>query len=247
MSKKSGNKKSFWEMISESNLYPMLKEMGNTPTKINQFQRKRLLQSILTGVILLLLGYFVWKWIYLASLLLPIVIYRSKYTRIKSTYRVWKFHRHLQFSKFTRLLIPYLKQSKGQTSLYSIFNKILQRTENQDDRNSLYKLMTEMSNRPEDIEPFIDFAKRSSGTDMSILFMSAIYDFQQTSFDTSVIDDLGKIASDELMQGIDEIIYFKLRRFVFFPTKIVMASFLIVVGFVIAVLIDNLAMMQFPG
>jgi len=245
MTKSLENKKSLWERIAERDLYPMLMDMGNSRIRVNIFQRNRLMLSVFSGIILLLFGYFVWKWIYLASLILPIILYQRKYKSVKSMYQVWKFHRHLQFSKFTRLLIPYLKQSKDQTSLYSIFNKILQRTENPDDRNSLYKLMTEMSNRPSDVQPFIDFARRSSGTDMSIIFMSAIYDFQQTSFDTSVVDDLGKIASEELIEGIDEIIEFKLRRFVFFPTKIVMASFLIVLGFVIAILIENLGSMQF--
>ena len=185
------------------------------------------------------------SWFYIAALILPIVFYKYKYNNILSQYTGWKFQRHLQFSKFTRLLIPYLKQNKGDASLYSIFNKILLRTENQEDKNSLYKLMTEMSNKPNDIQPFIDYANRSSGTDMSVLFMSTIFDYQQSSFDTSTIDELGKIASKELIHGIDEIINFKLRRFVFFPTKIVMSSFVIVLGFAIAVLIANLPEMQF--
>lgn len=167
-----------------------------------------------------------------------------RYKKIRSNYSTWKFQRHLQFSKFTRLLIPYLKQSKGQVSLYSVFNKILPRLEDEQDRNSLYKLMSEMSSKPSDIQPFIDYANRSSGTDMSVLFMSTIFDFQQSTFDTSVIDELGKIASEELINGIDEIINFKLRRFVFFPTKIVMSCFVIVIGFAIAVLISNLSQIQ---
>ena len=101
-----------------------------------------------------------------------------------------------------------------------------------------------MLSKPSDIQPFIDYANRSSGTDMSVLFMSTIFDFQQSTFDTSVIDELGKIASEELINGIDEIINFKLRRFVFFPTKIVMTSFVIVIGFAIAVLISNLSQIQ---
>jgi hypothetical protein len=243
--KKNRENIKFWRSIAEQDLYEMLMNMGNTAQRIDQFQKSRLFQSVLIGVTLLLLGYFVWNWLYLAAIILPLLFYRKKYDGIKSMYQVWMFHRHLQFSKFMRLLIPYLKQSKGQTSLYTIFNKILQRTEKQEDKNSLYKLMTEMSNNPSSVKPFIDFAKRSSGTDMSIIFMSAIFDFQQTSFDTSVIDELGKIASGELMTGIDEIIEYKLRRFVFFPTKVVMCSFLIVIGFTIAVLLYNLPSMQF--
>lgn len=231
--------------IAEKDLYPMLKEMGNSQKRIDQFQRKRLFQSIFVGIVFFLFGLTLSRWFYLGVIFLPIVVYKMKYKNINSKYTTWKFQRHLQFSKFTRLLIPYLKQTKGSTSLYTIFNKILQRLENKEDRDLLYTLMTEMTNKPEDIQPFIDYANRTSGTDMSVLFMSTIFDFQQSSSDTSVIDELGKIASEELIHGIDEIINFKLKRFVFFPTKIVMSSFIIVIGFAISVLVANLSTMQF--
>ncbi len=101
--------------------------------------------------------------------------------------------------------------------------------------------MSELTDKPNDIHPFTDFAMRSSGTDMSILFMQTIYDFQQNSYDTNVIDELGKIASAALQRSIDEIVTFKLKRFTFFPTKIVMSAFLIVVGFAAAILRYNLS------
>lgn len=236
---------SFYQKLAEESLYPMLKEMGNTQKAINSFQKKRIHQSLVTFLGMLLLGLFISRWFYLLSLVFSFLVYKMKYKNIQSKYATWKFQRHLQFSKFTRLLIPYLKKSKGQDSLYAIFNKILQRTDDEHDRNSLYRLMSEMSSTPNDIQPFTDFANRSSGTDMSVLFMNTIFDFQQSTFDTSVIDELGKIASDELLNGIDEIINFKLRRFIFFPTKIVMSMFIILLGFGVAVLVENITSMQF--
>ncbi len=245
VSQKTTTKKKFYRSIAEKDLYPMLKEMGNVQSSIDKFQKKRIKQTILVAFVFLICGLILSKWFYIGALVASIMFYKMKHKNIRSKYTTWKFQRHLQFSKFTRLLIPYLKQSKGEVALYSIFNKILQRTEDEQDRNSLYTLMSEMSSKPSDIEPFIDFANRSSGTDMSVLFMSTIFDFQQSTFDTSVIDELGKIASEELINGIDEIINFKLRRFVFFPTKIVMSSFIIVIGFAIAVLLANLSEMNF--
>ncbi|MBT2604958.1 hypothetical protein J7E55_18345 [Bacillus sp. ISL-53] len=245
ISSQTKKSKKFYRLIAEKDLYPMLQEIGNTLKNIDQFQKKRLLQSLVVLIIFMICGLFLSKWFYMGSLIGSVLFFKMKYKKISSKYSTWKFQRHLQFSKFTRLLIPYLKQSKGQVSLYSIFNKILQRLEDEQDRNSLYKLMSEMSSKPSDIQPFIEFANRSSGTDMSVLFMSTIFDFQQSTFDTSVIDELGKIASEELISSIDEIINFKLRRFVFFPTKIVMSSFVIVLGFAIAVLIANLSNMKF--
>lgn len=234
----------FYRSLAEQDLYPMLLEMGNTKQRIDQFQKQRLGQSVLVAVIMVIFGLFLSKWFYMGALVGSVLFYKSKHSKIRSQYTTWKFQRHLQFSKFTRLLIPYLKQSKGQVALYTIFNKILQRMEDEADRTSLYKLMSEMSNNPSDIQPFIAYAERASGTDMSVLFMSTIFDFQQTTFDTSVIDELGKIASEELMTSIDEIINFKLRRFVFFPTKVVMTSFIMVLGFAVAVLVANLSTIQ---
>lgn len=245
VSQKSTTSKKFYRSIAEKDLYPMLMDMGNSQPRIDQFQKKRILQTVLVAFVFLVSGLLFSHWFYIGILVGSIMFYKMRYKNVSSQYNTWKFQRHLQFSKFTRLLIPYLKQSKGGVSLYTIFNKILQRTEDEQDRNSLYTLMSEMSSKPNDIEPFIAFANRSSGTDMSVLFMSTIFDYQQSTFDTSVIDELGKIASEELLSGIDEIINFKLRRFVFFPTKIVMSSFIIVVGFAIAVLLANLSEMNF--
>ena len=249
MSEETVTKKSLYEKIAERDLYKILEEMGNSRVAIDRFQRGRITQAlavfVITALLGLVLGYVLGtNWLFLGALILPPIVYKMKYNNVKKMYSVLKFHRHLQFSKFTRLLIPYLKQSSGSVSLYSIFNKILQRTETEEDRNSLYKLMTEMTASPSDVKPFIEFAERSSGTDMSILFMSTVFDFQQSSDDASVIDELGQIASEELMNGIDEIIEFKLKRFVFFPTKVVMASFILVVGFAASVLWYNISQFQ---
>ncbi|MGH0686061.1 hypothetical protein [Bacillus mycoides] len=228
-------------LFTEEKLYDMLKEMGNTKQMIDNFQKKRVKQTLMMAIIGFFMGLFLSKWCYLLAIALPIFFYRSKYNNVVKMYNAFKFDRHLSFIKFMRLLIPYLKESEGGASLYQVLRKILKRTENRVDANSVAKLMSEITDRPNDIQPFTDFAIRSSGTDMSVLFMQTIYDFQQNSYDTNVIDELGKIASAELQRAIDEIVAFKLRRFTFFPTKIVMSSFLIVIGFAAAILVYNLS------
>jgi len=238
-------KKKFIRFVAEKDLYLMLRNMGNTIQKIDKFQKQRIVQTVFVFIFLFFFALVFSSWFYMLAFIAPIFYYRTKYRKVKSKYTIWRFQRKLQFSKFARLLIPYLKQSKGEVSLYSIFNKLLRRFDNQADKNSLYTLMTEMSNKPNDIQPFVDFAMRQSGTDMSVLFMTTVYDFRQSTKDTSVIDELGKIASEELMNGIDEIIRYKLQRFTFFPTKIVMSSFIIVLGFAVSVLVYNLSNSQF--
>ncbi|AWC30987.1 hypothetical protein R6231_14620 [Bacillus cytotoxicus] len=237
----SMKKNRYNRLLAEEKLYDMLMEMGNTKKMIDKFQKKRIKQTLVMVVIGFFMGLFLSKWCYLLAIGLPIFFYRSKYNNVVKTYNAFKFERHLSFIKFMRLLIPYLKESEGGTSLYQILRKILKRTENPVDANSIAKLMSELTDKPNDIQPFTDFAIRSSGTDMSVLFMQTIYDFQQNSYDTNVIDELGKIASAELQRAIDEIVTFKLKRFAFFPTKIVMSSFLMVVGYAAAILVYNLS------
>lgn len=241
----STKKKSLFEKIAEDDLYPMLLEMGNPLRVIEKYQKQRILQSILILTFFIILGVTVLPAFYLIGVISFVYVYYAKYTNVRRMYNNWKFQRHLQFTKFTRLLIPYLKESNGNISLYSIFNRILKRTENETDRNSLYRLMSEMNDRPNDIKPFVDYAERSSGTDMSILFMSTIFDFRQSTFDIEVIDELGKLASEEMLTGVDQIITFKLSRFNMFPTKVVMTSILIVIGFALSMFIHIFSTLQF--
>ncbi|KIP27879.1 hypothetical protein [Bacillus thuringiensis] len=238
---KSSKKNRYNRLLAEEDLYSVLEEMGNTKAMIDKFQKRRLLQSFVMCIFGLLLGLFLSSWCYLIAIGLPIFLYRSKYTHVTKVYSAFKFERHLNFSKFTRLLIPYLKEAGESVSLYQVFRKILNRMEKPVDKNSLAKLMSEMTDKPDDIQPFTDYAMRSSGSDMSINFMQTVYDFQQNSSDTNVINELGQIASAELQRAIDEIIAFKLRRFNFFPTKMVMSSFILVVGFAAAVLVYHLS------
>ncbi len=232
--------KKFLRSIAESDLYPISREMGYSLKTIDNFQKNRITQSVALGLALLVGGSLLSSWFYFLAVVFSFVFYKSKYKSLKSKHSVWKFQRHLQFSKFTRLLIPYLKQNEGKASLYTIFNKILQRTENEQDKKMLYTLMSEMSSKPNNIKPFIDYANKSSGTDMSVLFMSTIFDFQQSTFDTSVIDELGKMASEELLDGINQIIKFKLHRFSSFPTKITMTVMIIILGFAVAMIVANI-------
>lgn len=233
------HKPSIWEKTAEDSLYHQLREMGDTTTQIDKFQRKRVLFSLFIVLVGCAGGAFVYSWLYVAGPLVGSFFYKRQVKSVNMYYKMWKFLRQLNFSKFTRLVIPYLKASGGKMALYTIFNKILQRTDHKDDKRSLYQLMGEMGDNPDSLKPFTDFAERSSGTDMSHLFMSTIYDFQQSSFDVSVIDELGRMASEDMMNAIDEIIDLKVRRFILFPTKVVLTSFILVAGLGIGLMLDN--------
>lgn len=231
-----------WEKIAEKELYALLREMGNPEDAIRQYQRNRVLQSlffILVGIIAAIFMKNIWAIV--GGVILGVLMYVRRLSTVRAMHNQWKFEREMAFSRFVRLLIPYLKQSDGSVSLYTTFNKMLGRLDDEADRESLYMLMGEMGDRPGDIRPFYDFAERSSGSDMAYLIMGTIYDFQETTTDTTVIDELGQMASEQMMDAIDEIIEFKIRRFGMFPTKVVMSSFILVLGLAAGILIHTIA------
>lgn len=239
-------KPSIWERMAEEELYRMLRHMGDSTKAIDKFQKKRVTMSVLSAAVGIVFGKLLHEWLYLTAIILPIFVYVMQGRKVASYYRIWRFERHLNFSKFTRLIIPYLKAS-GSTALYTTFNKILIRTEKQADKDSLYQLMGEMGDDPTSIQPFEDFAERSSGSDMASLFMQTIFDFQQSTSDPQVIQELGDLASRDLMNSIDDIIAMKLRRFAMFPTKIVMTTFVLVAGLAVGIVIDNFKDLNFGG
>lgn len=238
---KKENKSIWLRMLGEA-YYSKLREMNNSNISIINWQKQRFAKSwifVAVGVIMyFLLGQ---EWYYLAGgIATAIGFYIMQAKSINAIYNQFRFERHLQFSKFTRLLIPYLKQKKDGGNLYGVFAKIVKRLDYETDKQLLMKLMQEMTDRPNDIAPFVEYAEQTSGTDMSVLFMQTVYDIRQGSVDLDVIEELDRLASEELMAGIDAIIDYKCRRFVFFPTKIAMTSFILVVGFAVGVLFLNL-------
>lgn len=238
---------SIWLKMLDENYYKKLREMNNSNVSIIKWQKQRFLKSwIFVGVGLVMYLLLGKEWYYLAGgIATAIGFYIIQAKSINNIYNQFRFERHLQFSKFTRLLIPYLKQKKDGGNLYGVFAKIVKRLDYDTDKQLLMKLMQDMTDRPNDIQPFVEYAEQTSGTDMSVLFMQTIYDIRQGSADLDVIEELDRLASEELMAGIDSIIDFKSRRFVFYPTKIAMTSFILVVGFAVGVLFLNLKDINF--
>lgn len=233
---KHSSETDIWEKMAEDQLYEMLRSMGTHEKVIKSYQVKRVVQTVLVFGVFAVIGVTTnMLAMYILGAIVAFFVYRSRFTGIVKMYSQWKFERELNFSKFIRLLIPYLKGSGGNVSLYNVFNKILVRMDDETDRASLYSLMGEMGDRPGDIQPFNDFAERSSGSDMAYLIMSTIFDFQESTKDVSVINELGQMASEQMLDAIDEIIAFKIRRFGAFPTKLTISTFIVMGGFMIGV------------
>lgn len=229
-------KESFFKKIAEKDLFKMLNEMGDSDERIIKFQKSRLLKSVIATIPFLLFAIFFNKMFVFASIGLGIFVWSNEYKRIVKFYKNFLFEKQLVFSKFTRMLIPYLLQSDA--TMYSVFNRILTRLEDGHVKHCLERLIIEMNEMPNSDEPFKKFARDASGTDSAILFMTTLYDYQQNTFDHSIINELGQLASEELFEAVDEIKAFKLKKFAMFPTKLTMASFIITLGYAAAMLTD---------
>lgn len=224
-----------WHKLAEKNLYKMLKELRYTDEMFINYQKNRFKKCsvfLIVGVILS----FIQPYLILAGITLALLQWTNEYKRVKRIYNNSLFQKQLTFSKFTRMLIPYLLQSNS--TLYNVFNKMLLRLEEGYVKSSLENLIIEMNDNPNSEEPFKKFALTASGTDQAVLFMTTLYDYQQNTFDSSIIEELGKMASEQLFNGVDEIIDFKLRKFNMFPTKITMLSLIIVFGYMISTFIN---------
>nr|WP_195366196.1 hypothetical protein [[Eubacterium] tenue] len=226
--------KTIWHKLAEKNLYKMLKELGYNDQMFIKFQQNRVKKCSLFLLAGLLLG-FIKIPLILIGIILALFQWTSIYKKTKGYYNNSMFKKQLTFSKFTRMLIPYLLQSNA--TLYNVFNKMIYRLEDGYVKSCLENLIIEMNNNPNSEEPFKEFALKASGTDQAVLFMTTLYDYQQNTFDSSVISELGKMASEQLFNGVDEIIDFKLRKFNMFPTKVTMISIIIVFGYMISTFI----------
>ncbi|MCM3603127.1 hypothetical protein M3175_20520 [Robertmurraya korlensis] len=239
MSEQVQGKTSFWIRIAEHNLYDMCKEMGFTEDRFIKYQKKRFLRAILLGFPLILAALFTQWWWALAGVVISGFLWWNEYNRAKKFYGNFNFEKQLQYAKFTRMLIPYLLQTDA--TLYSVFTRLLDRLEDSHVKRALERLLIEMNEYPNSEIPFVRFAKDASGTDSSILFMTTLYDFQQNTYDQSIIMELGQLSSDQLFEGVDEIITYKLRKFALYPTKLTMSSFVITLGYAICMISEALS------
>lgn len=220
-----------WFTIIPDAVYSKLRRMRNSNISIKTWSKNNVKSSLITGFACVMSGLTVNKLMFIGALILPIYMYVTKLQSANNMFNQWQFERRIQFSKFSRLLIPYLKRTVGGTSLHYIFGKVAERLDDKQDRDLLNILRKEMSDNPGEVAPFIKYAEQASGTDTSVLFMSTLFDIRQGAVDMSIIDELGQMATAQLMDGINQIIAFKTKKFTFFSTILTFMNLIIVIGF----------------
>lgn len=108
------------------------------------------------------------------------------------------------------------------------------------------KLMFNIRSNKDNVEDFLDFARESSNTEMSVSFMESLYYYTQSTKDTNVIVELANISGQEMFAMVDEIIDLKMKRIENIPMTVVMLMliplFAILISFMVTV-----AMNAFSG
>lgn len=227
-----------YDLLMEQAYKSMLIEMGASDKVIYRIMRNRILQTLATFIIISLM-YFIFDsvWIFVIATVLSGVIYYNGFNQMKNKYILFSFEQELQFSKFARLIGPYLKKNGGNAPLYAIFNKVMPRLK-EPMQKELYHLMSEMVANPTEIAPFISFAKRMGDSDFAISFMTSLYDYQHSTNDITVIDELVQIANDALMKNIDVVVQYKLRKYRHIPTLFTASIVVVLLGFFVGMFID---------
>ncbi|MGM0162865.1 hypothetical protein [Enterococcus sp. DIV1059_2] len=238
-------KPSFFVRLLPNDIVQQLREMHNSTRAISKWQKKNIQRIILLTGLCLPLGYFIDLRLAPVGLVLGLILYRNQLQTVKRVYMQFRFERQMQFAKFARLLIPLLKQAESGINLYKIFSRVVPRLSYEVDQKLLMALMKDISDFPNSIKPYEDYAKAVSGSEMSILFMSTLYDLEQGAINLQVIDRLGQLASQEMMQGIDQIISLKVKRFQLLFTKMMTSIVVLIVGFALALFIYQIGQVGF--
>lgn len=242
----SHQKTSIWEKIAEDEVFEIGFKMGHDAKTIEGWQKKRILQSLLVFILFLIFSLFVSKWLVLVGAVGAVAFYFMKISSLRKAYANHNFLKQIEFYKFFRLLIPYLYQSvQNNTGIFSIFTQMHSKMEENAFKKSFSEFIADITYNPAKIEPYLRFAEDVSGTDRASLMMATVFDFQNSSPDVTVIQELSKTASEELFEGIEEIIIFKSRKFYLYPTYIVMSCLMPMLGFLIAYGYDVISNIQF--
>lgn len=220
--------------------YAALRKMNRSDFDILIWQKRRLILSIFLLLFACFTALLINPIIAIIIVLFILIAYFYQELLIRRRYQRFRFERNLQFFKFARLVIPYLMQAKQGISIYQILSSMVPRIETQADQQLLSVLMTQITEQPESIQPYIKFANAMSDSDYAVTFMSVIFDISQGATDEQMIEELGKTVSVKLMQAIDEIINFKQKKFVMFPTKLTMINLILIIGYMVCALIDQI-------
>lgn len=227
-------KQGFWHLVAETDLFEMVEKSGFGEYEFILFQKRRLKASLLSMLASVVPTILLNPWFATTAVLFFVYTWRSYYTKEKNEYQGVLYEKQISWYIFQRLVVTYLKGSGG--SLFNVFNKILDRLEEGEFKDNLYRITIDITNDSQSAEPFIKFAEQAAGgTDSSLTFMTSLYNFKNHTNDSSVIDELSDTARREMMRGVHDIRTIKEKSFYFFPTKLTMLNVIPMFGYMVGV------------
>jgi hypothetical protein len=226
--------------LIEKDYLSYLQEMGLNEQQIKARVNKRFRMTILFFILSVMAASSVDKaYFYLFCLAVPFLIYKNDFWSLKKEFNVFNIEREIAFNSFRNLSIPYLKEQKDKVNLYNIFASLNTRV-HPSLQNALFQLMNEMVAKPNSVEPFTDFAKKCSNSDESLNFMLSLYDFQNSSVEISVIEELSQNANAQLLKLVDEVKAIKNKKVNSIPLFVALGCGLVLIPYLFSILIFSI-------
>jgi hypothetical protein len=227
-------KQGFWHLVAENDLFEMVEKSGYGDREFIAFQKRRLRNSIISMAGAILPAILLSPWLSFLAIIFFVATWRNQYTKEKKEFQDLLFEKQTSWFVFQRLVVAYLKGAND--SIISAFEKVLDRLEEGEFKKKLHSLIIDITNDPNDVKPFMRFAEEAAGgTDESLTFMTALFNFKNHSHDSGVIDSLSDRARQEMKRGIHDIRKMKEKSFYLFPTKLTMLNVIPMFGFMAGV------------
>ncbi|MFA1782400.1 hypothetical protein ACDX77_19185 [Bacillus velezensis] len=230
-------KQGFWHLVAENDLYEMVEKSGYGEQEFVHFQKRRLRNSLISMLGAVLPAIILSPWLSFLALLFFVITWRREYTKERLEFQDVLYEKQLSWFVFQRLIVTYLKGVDD--SISGAFEKILDRLEEGEFKDSLHRLSIEITRHPDKVLPYLQFAKDAAGgTDESLTFMTALYNFKNNSHDSAIIDGLSERARNDMRRGIRDIRKMKEKSFYLFPTKLTMLNVIPMFGYMAGVAVD---------
>ncbi len=223
--------------------YEKMKEMNTSDGFIMKWQKQRVLYSAILGIVVVIIGFSIkMPLISLFGPLFAFALFFMKGKSIDQNYMVYKFNRALEFAKFTRLVVPYLRSDSNggsESRVYTTLSAVVGRLDTKEDRQLLATLLYEMTQRPSDKQPYVDYAMKVGGTDFAITFMETIYDIRQGSANLNIVERLSRESNEQVQGLMKDIVQMKTKKLLMIATKATMPVMIIILGSIVAIAVHS--------
>lgn len=219
----------FWHLVAEQDLYEMVEKSGFGEFEFYLFQKRRMRNALLSTLAAVIPAILLSPWFSLLAVVFFVYSWRNSYTKEKHEYNGVVYEKQISWYVFQRLIVTYLDTNE---SIITTFRKLLDRLEEGEFKDNLYRLIIDITENPQSVKPYMLFAEvATGGTDDARTFMTSLYNFTNHTSDSSIIDELSDIARKAMMRGIKDIRKHKERPFIMYPTKLTMVNFIPMIGY----------------